>query len=68
MTTWDNVELVGTATGGWQYNDANLTYNATIDPDSGISPVLYNGIGTTTSWGNQTLLTLLILLTTTLWQ
>ncbi len=55
MTTiWDNLELTGTSIGGWEYNDSNLTYNQAIDPDSG-EPVLYNGVGFTSSWGSPSL-------------
>lgn len=53
-TTWDDIELTGTGTGGWEYNEPNLTYNQDVDPDSGES-VLYNGIGFTTSWASPSL-------------
>lgn len=47
-TTWDNVEQSGT---GWIYNEPNLTYNATVDPDNA-DVVYYNGFGTGATWTN----------------
>jgi len=49
-STYDPVEKAG---GGWQYNEPNLLYNSPTDPDSG-SVVYYNGIGTVTTYANQT--------------
>lgn len=49
MTTWDNQEKSGF---GWSYDESNLSYNEDIDPDGGNS-VLYNAVGTLTTWSNQ---------------
>lgn len=50
MATFDNVEKTGT---GWKYNEENLMYDSDLDPDSGNS-VLYNQIGSLTTFINQT--------------
>jgi len=50
MATWDNVEKSGSTT-AWEYNEVNMTYNQLLDPDSNL-PVLYNGIGVSTSITN----------------
>ncbi len=52
MTTWDNLEKIGTITGGWSYNEVNLAYDQPVDPDTG-NTVYYNGIGLSTTWTNQ---------------
>lgn len=52
MSTWDSQEKAGNS-GGYEYNENNLTYNAVTDPDSGLT-VSYNGIGTITSFTNLT--------------
>lgn len=52
MTTWNNFDKTGVVGGGWQYNEANLTYNQVIDPNTG-NIVYYNGIGLPTTWSNQ---------------
>ena len=52
MSNWDNQEKSGGAT-GWEYDEANLTYNASVDPESS-STVYYERIGTTTSFTNLT--------------
>jgi hypothetical protein len=51
MTTWDNIEKSGTGNGGWEFNEPNLTFNQSIDPDSG-NTVYFNGLGLSTTWTN----------------
>lgn len=48
MANWDNQEKGGT---GWIYNEANLTYNENIDPDSG-GEVFYNSVGVAPTFTN----------------
>lgn len=51
MTTWENLEKVGVIEGGWEYEEANLTYDQIIDIDTG-NKVYYNGLGLLTTWSN----------------
>lgn len=49
MATWESQDKSGT---GWEYGDANLTYGADNDPDTG-STVNYGLLGQEVSWTNQ---------------
>lgn len=51
MTTWENLEKAGALTGGWQYEEANLTYDQITDIDTG-NYVYYEGLGMLTTWSN----------------
>lgn len=51
MTTWENLEKVGALTGGWEYEEANLTYDQINDLDTG-NLVYYGGLGILTTWTN----------------
>lgn len=52
MATWDNQEKSGN-TQGWEYDESNLLYDSSNDPDSN-STIYYNGIGTVSSFTNIT--------------
>lgn len=53
MATWNTQGKPGVGAGfGWEYNRANLTYDAVTDPTSGLS-VKYNGLGQGQVWSNQ---------------
>lgn len=47
-TTWTSIYKTGQ---GWTYNQADLTYNQTILPQTGL-PLLYNSMGEATVWTN----------------
>ena len=49
-TTFDLQEKTGS---GYQYDETNLTYDAVLDPDTGL-PVLYDSFGENTSWVLET--------------
>lgn len=50
-TTWENLEKSGVLTGGWQYEEANLTYDQITDIDTG-NYVYYEGLGLLAVWTN----------------
>lgn len=52
MSTWNNYEKSGTATGGWDYNEEDILYNSALSVDNQI--VRYNGLGTAQTFTNET--------------
>ena len=64
MTTWGNLEKTGALTGGWQYDEPNLTYDQLIDVDTD-NLVYYDGIGLLAVWTNiAKTISLLIIIST----
>lgn len=53
MATFENREKPGTNIGGWDYNEDEITYNESLDPDTNLT-VFYNGLGVSTNWSNET--------------
>ena len=53
MTTWDYREKPGDPEGGWDYNEARLSYDEDKDPDTDLD-VFYNNLGEPSTWTNQT--------------
>jgi len=48
---FENLEKVGTITGGWDYEEQDLDYEQIADVDTG-NTVFYEGLGITTDWTN----------------
>jgi len=52
MTTiWDNLEK-STMLAGWTFNEALISFNQLLDPDTG-NTVYFNGLGLDQTWTNQ---------------
>lgn len=52
MTTiWSNVDKPNIVIGGWSFNEGGLSFNMTIDPNTG-GVVYFNGIGGSQIWTN----------------
>jgi hypothetical protein len=52
-TSWETYERPGTTGGGWEYNNANIAYAGSTNPDTGHT-LYYGGEGTPQTWSNQT--------------
>jgi len=52
-TTWDNLEKSGGITGGWSFNETNMSFNQSLDIDTG-NTVFFNGLGLLAIWTNLT--------------
>lgn len=52
-TTWENLEKSTTFEGGWDFNEIDITFNQTTDPDTG-NIVYFNGLGLLSVWTNIT--------------
>ena len=52
-TTWETYELPGVTGGGWEYDNAAMTYDDLVDADTG-QTLYYDGEGTSQTWTTQT--------------
>ena len=51
-TTWETDTKSGTSGEGWQYNEANFTYNIDQDTISGAGSVQYDFVGLSQTFTN----------------
>ena len=49
---WENLEKSGGITGGWDFNENNMSFNQVFDTDTN-NTVFFNGLGLLAIWTNQ---------------